>query len=401
MESWKRVALFSGVTGSVILAMWVSFTPLVVVSEVHPTEEQDRLIHGGYFPSNEDRQLAALSPNAYVDAITGGEVAEVSGLQWQAVVDALRDGQGPAAWRGARLGSLRPSVFFHTTEDPVRAVSAVIEGDGPLEAYLRVVGEGTPALLRLRRQFVSLDDFHLGTGWANAVEPPSRLLYPGRRFAPWLAAAGLFLYLLLPGIGREPNTVRYSRRRLVLSDLTAMAMLAFFFGLPMLIPGGLQPAIHYWPIAAVFWLMAAPFVFVLPSTTRHAEWAVNVGDEALVLTTPEGRESIPFSGIVGRRSAELCSPSWLRHLLWVSALLSPGPGPAGRAVLLGGVLANGVELELDDGSVRYIWAGDAMGTSTLENGELLATAWDRIPDSGKDSAVLTTFGMPLRGERPA
>ena len=73
MESWKRVALFFGITGGIVLAMWVSFTPLVVVSEVHPAEEQDRLIHGGYFPSDEDRRLAALSPEAYVEVITGGE----------------------------------------------------------------------------------------------------------------------------------------------------------------------------------------------------------------------------------------------------------------------------------------------------------------------------------------
>ena len=69
--------------------------------------------------------------------------------------------------------------------------------------------------------------------------------------------------------------------------------------------------------------------------------------------------------------------------------------------MLGGVLANGVELELDDGTVRYIWAGDAMGSSTLEHGDLLEAALNQIPRSDKDSAVLQTFGMPLRGPGPA
>lgn len=401
MESWKRFALFVGIIGGIVLAMWVSFTPLVVVSEVHPAEEQGWLIHGGYFPSDEDRRLAALPPDAYVATITGGELQEVFGVQWQAVVDALRGGQSSAAWRSSGLSLLRPSVFFHVTEAPVRSVTAVVEGNGPREAYLRVVGEGTPALLRLRRQFVSLDDFHLGTGWANAVHPPSRLLFPGRRFAPWIMVAGVVLYFLLPGVRRDADTVCYSRRRLVLSDLLAVAMLGFFFALPMLIPGALQPALHYWPITVVFWLMAAPFAFVLPFTAQYAGWAVNVGDEALMLTTPQGRETIPYSKIVGQRPAALRSPRWLRHLLWVGALINPGPGTAGRAVLLGGVLANGVELELDDGSVRYIWAGDAMGTSTLEHGDLLEAGLDRIPHSGKDSAILQTFGMPLRGPRLA
>jgi len=401
MEGWKRVALFIGVVGGIVLAMWVSFTPLIVVSEVHPAEEQNRLIHGGYFPSDEDRRLAALSPEGYVEAITGGMVLEDSGAQWQIAVTALRDEGGPAAWRSSRIGSLRPSVYFHSTEDPVSSVSEVVEGNGPREAYLHVVGEGEPALLRLRRQFVSLDDFHLGTGWANAVRPPSRLLFPGRRFAPWLVLAGVVLYLLLPGIRRSADTVRYSRRRLVLSDSLAVVMFGFFFALPMLIPEGLQPALRHWPITVAFWLMAAPFVFILPFSARYAAWAVDVGDQALTLTTPQGRETIPYSGIVGRRLAELSSPRWIRYLLWAGALFNPGPGTAGRAILLGGVLAYGTELELNDGSVRYIWAGDALGGSTLENGDLLAAALDRIPTSEKDSAILQTFGMPLRGPRPA
>ena len=401
MEKWKRFALFVGITGGIVLAMWVSFTPLVVVSEVHPAEEQDRLINGGYFPSGEDRRLAALSPESYVEEITGGAVEEVSDAQWQAVVDALRDDRGPAAWRSSRLGSLRPSIYFHATEDPVRMVAAVVDGDGPLEAYLRVDGEEEPALLRLRRKFVTLDDFHLGTGWANAVDPPSRLLFPLRRFAPWLMVAGIIGYFLLPGIRRGVETVRYSRRRLGLSDLVAMAMLGFFFAMPMLIPGGFQPALRYWPITVVFWLMAAPFALVLPFTARYAGWAVDVGETELTLTTPQGQEVIPMTQFAGRRPAALRSPGWMRWLLWVGAFLNPGPATAGQALLLGGVLANGVELELDDGSVRYIWAGDALGSSTLENGELLAAALDRIPESGEDIAILQTFGMPLRGLHPA
>jgi hypothetical protein len=213
--------------------------------------------------------------------------------------------------------------------------------------------------------------------------------------------AGIVLYFLLPGIRRDADTVRYSRRRLALSDLLGVAMLGFFFALPMLIPGGLQPALYYWPITVVFWLLAALFALVLPFTARYAGWAVNVDDEGLMLTTPQGQETIPYSKIVGQRPAALRSPRWLRYLLWIGALIKPGPGTAGRALLLGGVLANGVELELDDGSVRYIWAGDAMGTSTLEHGDLLEAGLERIPHSGKDGAMLETFGMPLRGPRPA
>lgn len=401
MESWKRVALFTGVVGGIVVAMWVSFTPLIVVSEVHSVEEQDRLIHGGYFPSDEDRRLAALSPEEYLETITGGVVPEVSGTQWQATVDALRDGQGSAAWRNSRIGSSRPSVYFHSTEDPVSSITDVVDGDGPREAYLRVIGGEEPVLLRLRRQFVTLDDFHLGTGWANAVHPPSRLLFPGRRFAPWFGLAGVVLYFLLPGIRRSANTVRYSRRRLVLSDFVAAVFLGFFFALPMLIPEGLQPALRYWPITMVFWLMAAPFAVVFVFSARYAAWAVDVGDQVLTLTTSQGKETVSNDSIVGRRPAELSSPGWIQYLLWAGAVFNPGPGAAGRAILLGGALAYGVELELDDGSVRYIWVGDAMGSSTLENGDLLATALQGIPESGEDSAILQTFGMPLRGSKPA
>lgn len=401
MEKSKRAALFLGVIGGIILAMWVSMTPLVVISEVHPAEEQDWLIHGGFFPSDEDRRLAALSPQAYVEEITGGAVAEVSDASWQDIVNALRDHHGPAAWRIRSLGSLRPSMYFHSTEEPVRRISAVVDGNGPLKTYLRVLGDGKPALLRLRRHLVTLDDFHLGTGWADAVQPPSRLLFPARRFAPWLMLFGLALYFLIPGIRRGPETVRYSRRRLVLSDFVSVAMFGFFFGLPMLIPEGLQPALRYWPITLACWIMALPFYFILPMSARHAGWAVDVGDQELVLTSFSGREAIPFAGFVGQKPAVLQSPRWLRHLLWVGALLRPSPQTVGQALVLGGVLATGVELQLQDGTVRYIWASDALGNPALENGDILAAALERIPENEGDIAILQTFGMPLRGPHPA
>jgi len=401
MESWKRVALFSGIIGGIVLAMWVSFTPLVVVSEVQPAQEQDRLIHGGYFPSDEDRRLAALSPEEYVEEITGGQIQEVTSDAWKVVLQGLREGRGPEAWRRVAFIATRPELFFHVNEEPVRDIGAVVEGDGPREAYLRVSAETAPVLLRLVRRFVSLEDFDLGTGWADAVAPPSRLLFPGRRFAPWVMVAGVALYLLLPGIRRGPRTVRYSRRRLVFSDLVAMTAMGFFLAMPPLIAGGLQPALPYWPLTGVFWVMAALFAVVLPSTARYARWAVDVGEDAMTLTTPRGQEAVPFSRISGRRPAELRSPGWLRRLLWASALFSPGPGGVGRAMILGGVLATGVELELDDGSVRYIWAGDAMGTSSLENGDLLEKALEAVPPGRAGTAVLQTFGMPFTGPRPA
>ncbi len=401
MEGWKRLALFLGVTGGIVLTLWVSFTPLVVVSEVRPSQEQDRLIHGGYFPSEEDRRLAALSPEEYVREITNGKVREAPGERWHAVLVALRDGRGVDAWRRKELIRGRPELFFHVTEEPVREIPTLATGYRFTKAFVRVPATPAPVLLRLYLQVVSLDDFQLGSGWVSVVEPPSRLLYPARRLAPWVMVIGIALYLLLPGIRRGPRTTRHSRKQLVLSDLVAVTMMGFFFALPLLIPGGFQPALRYWPITAVFWVMAALFALVLPWTARHAGWAVDVGEDTLTITTSGGQESIPLSRIVGRRPAQLRSPRWLRRLLWVGALLNPGPGTVGRAAVLGGILATGDELELDDGSVRYIWAGNAMGGSSLENGDLLAKTLETLPAGKTGTAVIQTFGMPLSAKHPA
>ncbi len=400
MEGWKRLALFLGITSGIVLAMWVSFRPLVVVFEVRPAEEQDRLIHGGYFPTREDRRLAELSPEAYVRQITGGNILDASDQRWHAVLAALRQKRGPEGWRRVEWRRNHAELFFHEHEEPVREVPLVAHGASSREGYVRISDVAPPVLLRLVRQPVSLDDFHLGSGWANLVKPPSRLLYPARRLAPWVILIGLGLYLFLPGVRGGPRTVRYSRRRLVVSDLVAVTMMGFFFALPLLIPGGFQPALRYWPITAVFWVMAAFFALVLPWTARYAGWAVDVGEDVLTIMTSQARETIPMSSIVGRRPAELRSPAWLRRLLWVGALLNPGPGTVGRAAVLGRILATGDELELDDGSVRYLWAGDAMGTSSLENGDLLVNILQKAPPGRTGTAVLQTFGMPLTGPGP-
>ncbi len=406
-ERWRRLALICGIAGCLLLATWASFSPLVTVETVNPAAEQDRRVHGGYFPSEEDRALAALSPEEYLATITAGAVYHSEGTLWGKMFEALA---APAkADRTLRWwmkpdrsgGRSRARLFFHEDEEPVHEMVRWMDEEGLKTAYVATSSAPNRDLLRVSLESVGLDDFSLGSGWRGIVEPPSRLLFPGRRFAlPFLLLCSA-VYAVLPWPRRGATTVTYDRRRVIVADVVGTLLFGLFFTMPSWITGTAQGLVAYWPLTAGFWLMASFGAVILIRSTWYARWRVVVREDGLDIMTPGGVRSLPYSRLRSRRPVVLRSPRWLRSLMWLALFVRPEPALAGNAALMSGILASGDELELDDGSVVYLWHQGRWGDSTLTHGDVLDRALHRIPSSTAEVTEMVGFGAPASSAAPA
>ncbi len=405
-ERWRRLAVVCGIAGCLLLTIWADFSPLVTVEVVNPAAEQDRLIHGGYFPSKKDKALAALSPEEYVATITAGAVYPGGGAPWREMSEALTSPtKADHTWRWRmkpdRLGRhSRPHLYFHENEEPVRDVAGWMDDKGLRTAYVEVSSSQDSHLLRVSIQPVGLGDFSLGQGWRGA-EPPTRLLFPGRRFAVPFLLVCLAAYVLLPWPKRGPTTVAYRRPRVITGDVVGIFLFGMFFTMPGWITGTAQGLVAYWPLTAAFWLMASFGLIILIRSAWYAGWCVVVHEDGLDIVTPGRLLSLPYSRMHNRRSVVLRSPRWLRSMMWLAVLVRPEPALAGNAALMSGVLAVGDEIELDDGSVVYLWYGGRMGGSMLTHEDVLEKALQHIPGSSGEAAEVTGFGAPFTAAAPA
>ncbi len=405
-ERWRRLAVLCGIAGFLLLTTWATFSPLVTVETVDPAAEQDRLVHGGYFPSEKDKALAALSPAEYLATITAGAVYQPQGALWPEISEALAaPAKAARTWRWRmdpdRIGHFsQPQLFFHEEEAPVRGVARWMHDNGLKTAYVAMSNPTSSRFLRVSLQPVGLDDFSLGQGWRGTSEPPSRLLFPGRRFALPFLLVCLAVYALLPWPKRGPTTVAYRRQRVITGDVVGAFLFALFFTMPGWITGTAQGLVAYWPLTAAFWLMASFGAVILIRSAWYSGWHVVVRDDGLDIVTPGRMLSLPYSRLRSRRPVVLRSPRWLRNLMWLAVLVRPEPALAGNAALMSGVLAGGDEIELDDGSVVYLWYEGRLGGSTLTHADVLDTALDHIPSSTAEVAEVVGVGAPSTAAAP-
>ncbi len=406
-EGWRRLVVVCGIAGCLLLAISASFAPLVTVERVDPAVEQDRLVHGGYFPSEKDKTLAALSPEEYLATITAGAVYQPQGAPWPEMSEALAaPGTAGGTWRwrmdSDRIGRFsQPQLFFHEDEAPVRDAVRWMHDNGLTTAYVALSNPTSSQFLRVSLRSVGLDDFSLGQGWRGTFEPPSRLLFPRRRFALPFLLLCLAVYAFLPWPKRGPTTVAYRRQRVITGDVVGAFLFALFFTMPGWITGTTQGLVAYWPLTAAFWLMASFGAVILFRSAWYATWCVIVHEDGLEIATPGGFLRLPYSKMKSRRPVVLRSPRWLRGMMWLAVLVRPEPALAGNAALMSGVLAGGDEIELDDGSVVYLWHDGRLGGSMLTHADVLAKALENIPSSSEEAAEVEGFGAPSAAAAPA
>ncbi len=237
-------------------------------------------------------------------------------------------------------------------------------------------------------------------GFSDVITAPDAFSYPYRHLAPWVALAALLFYALLPW-GRIPSdVVAYVRWRVVLADVVTTGLLAVpFFALPIAIIGGTkETATQFLPFAATFWLIALLGAAGLFWAASTAAYRLAVLPDRLSESGLFGRSEIPYAAVRTVQPVRLRPPKWLIAASWISALMgssrSTTIGQVGRSLLLTTSAANGLRLDLANGTHHYLWFSDQMGRSAVEHFGRLNAALRR------DGIAWSTETVELRAMWP-
>ncbi len=165
-------------------------------------------------------------------------------------------------------------------------------------------------------------------------------------------------------------------------------MFGMFFALPFAIIGGtVETVTTFLLFALVFWLIAALGLVAVYWTAWTAAYRLAIRPEGLAISALSGPRAISYDAIRTVHPVRMRPPKWLIALMWFAALLGRKPGGVGQALILGASEANGLRLDLADGTRAYVWYSDQMGTTSIPQFEQLGQALRRETIRWTDTPV--------------
>mgnify|MGYP005847178793 FL=1 len=188
MELCRRVILLGSIFAAILVALFASLSPVVLVQHVDFADRQKN--EGSYMGfrlmTERAKRLAGLPLQDYIAEVTKGRLFAVNGPAWEAVAGnalaAARRMPIAAEWQRRLPSDKYPSgvLFFRPHEAPVNQLASLFSGSRE-PAYLRLETNGLPLYLKAEHRAYSNGDFHLGGGFSSAPTPPTDFLFPGRK----------------------------------------------------------------------------------------------------------------------------------------------------------------------------------------------------------------------------
>ncbi|MEW6363190.1 MAG: hypothetical protein AB1714_00975 [Acidobacteriota bacterium] len=385
MERARRLVLVGMTAAAILSAFYASLEPLVSVVPVDFAEEQREEGSFTGFATEQEQYLRQLPLEEYIGEVTAGKLIEVTGPVWAEFCQSVMSASKGEGTQGGSAGRLSPDdaspfskhLFFRPGEPPIRSIERRFSEDGQV-AYLVTAGEGHKDYLRVQYYVYSSDDFAFGSGFRRTPRPPTRFLFPYRRFSLWLFLIGIAFYIALPQPTRPGGAVYCARWRCVLSDFLGLLLFVVFFGLPFFIVGGIVQAItSAWFVILVIWPLAFVGVWLLQYMAWYAGYWLQPLEDRLRVAGPGGARDYFFREIVSFEPVKLLPPKWLIAASWVAALGTSGSqriGAVGRASILSGTGYGGIRLTMLDGSRLCIWLTDQLGNQALKAAETIVQA---------------------------
>jgi hypothetical protein len=375
MESRRRIILCGCTLAAVLIGMYASLEPVVIIGIFNPPKQQiflplskssDSLL------SEEDRNMRARERQREIEA----NLTVIEGRAWEDVYTNLakveKGDRVPEAWSRRLPSDQHPmSLFFYRRDDtPVRTVSHLLYKDNQ-QLYLRF--KDRDAFLKIDYRIFSDNDFHLGSGLSRYPHPPTDMLYPYRKYGLVILLSGIALYALLPRRKISPHTMRYPRWRIVCGDIASLLAIVPFFSFPFLITGGtLQAFTQGWPLFFFFWPVFIIGIWMLSIAVRLAAFSVTVKEDRLILSSTSGEKEFLFKDMAFFQPVVFRPPKWLIALSWLAVLAGKGSarlGAAGRAMMLSGSASGSINIRLRNGADIFINITDQMGNNALKGFE--------------------------------
>jgi hypothetical protein len=376
METWRRGFLLACICLVLFAAKFAVLKPLVAVRSVDFSEEQNDETRW----TEEGQRLTGLGLEDYIREKTEMVKQAVSGPAWErlfAGVKASDEGMaGNREWKARvpaddlKFGMSRKTLFFRPNEVPVDKIAGRIPAEGD-RLYLALEENGVTSYLEATRHIYSSGGFHFGSGFSHYPKPPTKFMFPLRKYSLILLLIGLAAYVFLPRRKKDPEAIYYAGWRIVLGDFAAFLLFGAFFALPFFIVGGtVQAFTRGWMFCLIFWPLGFLGLWLLQTNNWYADYRINLREDGFLLESGKKSFDSPLSRIEEYRPLILTAPRWL---VWASAAAAMGSrgtariGASGRALMLAGSEYGGLGLKLKDGSSAFFWITDAMGTNALKN----------------------------------
>ncbi len=376
MELWRRVILLGSIFAAILVAFFASLSPVLIVRHVDFREEQQRegTYMGFRIMTERTTRLAGLPLQDYIAETAKGRLFSIDGPGWEAVAGnalaAARRMPIAAEWQRRLPSDKYPSgvLFFRPDEAPVNQLASLFAGTRE-PAYLRLETNGPPLYLKAEYRAYSNEDFHLGGGFSSTPTPPTDVLFPGRKWSPWVAAAGLALYVLLPWPKRPPGAQAFRRWRVVATDVVALLMTVPFFAFPFFITGGtVQAFTEGWPLFFFFWPILLIGLVLVWLAAWVSAFALQIAPEGLRIWADRGERAFAYSEMECFQPVVTRPPKWLIALSWLAALSGKGSasvGATGRAMILGSSEWGSLAIRLKNGREIFLGITDQLGTDMI------------------------------------
>ncbi len=382
MELLRRLLLLTACVAAVLFVFFADLSPVVIVSKVDFSDQQKK--EGSYMGvrimTDRTERLAGLPLQGYIAEATKGRLFNVEGRGWESAVENAVAARGSGSltkeWQRRLPSDQHPMgvLFFRPGEAPVNQLASLFQKSSD-PVYL-CLGVGEKAVyLKVEHRVYSDGDFHLGSGFSHYPTPPADFLYPLRKWSPWVALAGLVLYVALPWPKRPLGALSYRRWRVVLCDVAAVMMTIPFFAFPFFIVGGVKQAFtEGWPLFFFFWPVVPLGILLVFLAAWFSSFSLLTLEDRLRIWNPWGARDYPYSAMEYFQPVVIKPPKWLIVLTWLAALAGKGNmkvGATGRALLMSSAAWGALGIRLRSGNDLIIGIADQLGTDTLDAGRII------------------------------
>ncbi|MCC7420294.1 MAG: hypothetical protein IT428_08445 [Planctomycetaceae bacterium] len=380
IELSRRILLMVGLLGAVAFALW-SPSAVVALRPEHPRAWQESRARFRWWADESRKEdergsgkQAASPTREFIARYTEGRLIRVDGDAWRTLFDQMHVEMSSGSPTGERAKGAEQStplgdspLFLPADDQRVADARAWLANQAKTFAFLELPTERGPLYAS-----ISVTRPH-----DVRNEAPTEVRYPHCDAAVWWLVGGLLAYALLPWPRRSrPDALRYSRvSAVILPDLLAAVLGAFFFGLPFLIVGANTTTSELFDFAdsgwgfltATLWLLAAIIASIFPFSAWYAAFEAVIEPERLSLTTLWGADDIVFRDVEAIETAEFRPPRWLRTLAFAASLVNPRM--LGQAMLLSSRSDAGLVVRFRDGRRRRLLM------SALPGGERIIAAF--------------------------
>ena len=388
-ELWRRLLLLFSLAIGCWLFAYASPAPLVRLEPVDMQRQQRREVERPYV-TEQQRQLAALPVEAYVQAVAGENLLILEAAAWPDFAHKtglLADRVVPSEWQHrVQKESLKsgytPRAYFRPQEIPLADwFSQTASHTAPLYLVFENQGE---ALLYARLTLLPdpLSSFSLGGGSSFDL-PPAGMIRTTRPFGYGVMLTGLLLYWWLPKPRRHHGAMAYPGFKTRLADVAMVILFLVFYSMPFLISGGsLQAMTIALPLTVVFWGMAGLSLWIMYINAWTASFEMVVAHDRIAMWSYRGYVEIPFNAVQSFQPVMKETPRWMRRMTWLGFFAAKGSMKflmASQLVTGAGTVAQGIRLNLAGGAPVDFWITDQWHQEMLVGGNGLV---NHLKDAG-------------------